>query len=77
MKAVVAERGQVTIPKPIRDRLGIRPKTVLEFHEDRGRVIAVKVGKQDPVGRVMGTLNIPGGTGEVMRQLRGPDADGR
>jgi antitoxin PrlF len=33
MKAVVAERGQVTIPKRLRDRLGIRPGTVLEFQE--------------------------------------------
>ena len=33
MKAKVADRGQVTIPKALRDRLGIRPGTVLDFHE--------------------------------------------
>ena len=27
MKAIVAERGQVTIPKALRDKLGIRPGT--------------------------------------------------
>ena len=28
MKAIVSEKGQVTIPKPYRDQLGIRPGTV-------------------------------------------------
>jgi len=36
MRAKVAERGQVTIPKVLRERLGIRPGTVLEFKEDQG-----------------------------------------
>ena len=44
MKARVAERGQVTIPKRLRDRLGVKPGTVLEFSEERGRLIAVKSG---------------------------------
>jgi AbrB family looped-hinge helix DNA binding protein len=42
MKAVVAERGQVTIPKRLRERLGIRPGTVLEFREDADRLVAEK-----------------------------------
>ena len=36
MQAIVAERGQVTIPKALRERLGITPKTVLDFHEEDG-----------------------------------------
>ena len=44
MKDRVAERGQVTIPKRLRDRLGVKPGTVLEFSEERGRLIAVKSG---------------------------------
>ena len=39
MKAKVAERGQVTIPKRLRDRLGIRPGTVLEFAEEQGKLV--------------------------------------
>ena len=42
MRAKVAERGQVTIPKVLRERLGIRPGTVLEFKEDQGKLVAVK-----------------------------------
>jgi len=48
MKSRVAERGQVVIPKPLRDRLGVRPGTVLEFSEERGRLIAVKANEPDP-----------------------------
>ena len=36
MKARVAERGQVTIPKRLRERLGVKPGTVLEFSEEIG-----------------------------------------
>ena len=42
MKAVVAERGQVTIPYRLRQKLGITPKTVLDFHEEHGRLVAEK-----------------------------------
>jgi len=41
---VVSEKGQVTIPKQLRDRLGIQPGEVLEFEEDGGRLIADRVG---------------------------------
>jgi AbrB family looped-hinge helix DNA binding protein len=42
MKAVVAERGQLTIPKRLRERLGIRSGTVLEFREEAERLVAAK-----------------------------------
>lgn len=70
MKATVAERGQVTIPKKLRDRLGIVPHTVLEFHEDNGKLIVVKADQSDPVSSVIGCLKIDKGTDELIRQLR-------
>jgi antitoxin PrlF len=70
MKAVVAERGQVTIPKPLRDRLGIVPRTVLEFHEENGKIIMVKAAEKDMVENVLGCLKIDGGTDTVMAELR-------
>ena len=42
MKVIVSEKGQVTIPKHLRDRLGIKAGQVLEFHEESGRLVAVK-----------------------------------
>ncbi len=71
MKARVAERGQVTIPKRLRDRLGVRPGTILEFSEERGRLIVVKAGNIDPVGEVLGCLGKRIHTDAVMTQLRG------
>ncbi len=71
MKARVAERGQVTIPKRLRERLGVKPGTVLEFSEEHGRLIAVKAGGRDPVSEVLGCLGKRLSTETVMAQLRG------
>jgi len=71
MKATVAERGQVTIPKILRDKLGIRPGTRLDFMDDRGKLVAVKVGDEDPVGRVFGCLGRGLKTDATIRSLRG------
>jgi antitoxin PrlF len=71
MKARVAERGQVTIPKRLRERLGVKPGTVLEFSEDHGKLIAVKTGGLDPVSEVLGCLGKRLNTEAVMAQLRG------
>jgi len=71
MKAVIAERGQVTIPKTLRERLGMKPGTTLEFSEERGRLVAVKVSPADPVARVYGCLGRKFDTDAFMAQLRG------
>lgn len=74
MKSTVSEKGQVTIPKAVRDRLGIRPGTELEFEADRGRLVGRKVITEDPVDAVYGILRDEGSTDEVMERLRGkPD----
>ncbi len=52
--AIVAERGQVTIPKALRDRMGVRPSTVLSFSVKDGALIAVKAVKEEPVSYVRG-----------------------
>lgn len=71
MNAIVAERGQVTIPKPLRQRMGITPRTVLDFHEENGRLIVVKASGGDPVSRVMGCLKLNKTTNAFMEALRG------
>ena len=42
MNAIVSEKGQVTIPKPIRDDLGLEAGSILAFAEDEGRIIVTK-----------------------------------
>ena len=70
MKAIVAERGQVTIPKPLRDKLGIRPGTELEFAAKNGTLVARKA-ETDAVSRVFGCLGGQGNTDKFIRALRG------
>ena len=71
MKALVADRGQVTIPKPLRERLGIAPRTVLDFWEENGRLVAQKAFQADPVTEVLGCLVLHRDTDEILTEMRG------
>lgn len=71
MKAKVAERGQITIPKALRERLGIRPGTVLDFREDHGRLIAVKTATTDAVDQVYGKFGRGRRTETIIQEIRG------
>ena len=71
MKAKVAERGQVTIPKALRDRLGIRPGTVLDFKEDHGKLIAVKTATEGVVDQIYGKLGSGRRTDSIIQEIRG------
>jgi len=74
MKATVSEKGQVTVPKPLRERLDIRPGDELDFREEDGQLIALKATREDPVDAVYGSVNLGRSTDEIIRELRG-DAD--
>lgn len=57
MKAVLSEKGQVTIPKSVRERLGLKPGTVIDFRTEKGRLIGTKVDSgTDEVLAVTGIL---------------------
>ena len=71
MKAKVAERGQVTIPKALRERLGIVPGTVLDFIEEQGRLIAQKTEAVDAVDQVFGRLGRGRNTDDILQEIRG------
>ena len=74
MKSTVSERGQVVIPKPLRQKLGIRPGQQIDFRIERGRLIAAKVMDQDPVDSVYGILRLGRPIDDVLVDLRGePD----
>jgi antitoxin PrlF len=71
MKAVVSEKGQVTIPKVLRERLGIKPGEELDFQEQEGRLVATKISHRDPVDAVYGILSLDVSTDEFIAELRG------
>jgi AbrB family looped-hinge helix DNA binding protein len=78
MKSVVSEKGQVTIPKRLRDRLGLRPGSVLDFEEVDGRLIGRRMVPPDHLDGLVGILpRPPGGTDALVRELRGPGPDDR
>jgi hypothetical protein len=58
-------------PKRLRERLGVKPGTVLEFSEEHGRLIAVKSGGADPISEVYGCLGKKIDTDATMARLRG------
>ena len=75
MKTRVSEKGQITIPKAVRTRLGLRTGQVLDVYEEGGRLIATKAVSEDRVQRAFGILKLSGSTDELIEELRGkPDA---
>lgn len=72
MEATVAERGQITLPKAVRDALGLTKGTLLKVELDGNRIILRK-NVDDAVSRARGKFKLPAGvtTDDVMRELRG------
>ena len=74
LKAVVAERGQVTIPKQLRDKLGIKPGAVLKFEMKESKMIISKEHADNPVAQVLGILKGKtrySSTDEYINEIRG------
>ena len=52
MTTTVTAKGQVTIPKAVRDLLGIAPGTEVDFHRAAdGSVVLVRADKKQPASR--------------------------
>ena len=75
MATTVTSKGQVTIPKPVRDRLGIVPGSSVEFELTQdGRVQLRKVGGTRPASRfdaLRGSAGSGLSTDEIMALTRG------
>jgi AbrB family looped-hinge helix DNA binding protein len=76
MSATVTSKGQVTIPKPIRDRLGIKPGTKVAFVIDgEGRAFLKAEGRPalqpSRFERMRGTADARLSTDEIMALTRG------
>ena len=73
MKASVSEKGQVTIPKPIRDKLGFEPGSVIEFRTRNGVLLGRKADPaEDPILAVTGIIELAEEVDEYLSKTRGP-----
>jgi len=76
MAVTVTSKGQVTIPKPVRDRLGIKPGSKLDFEvTEDGRAFLRALGKgrvrPSRFERMRGTATSGLTTEEIMALTRG------
>lgn len=67
----VTEKGQVTIPKEIRERTGIEPGDELVFELENGEVRVRKEVQENPFTKWKGRLDTGKSTEEIMEELRG------
>ena len=75
MKAQVTSKGQVTIPKELRDRLGIEPGEQVDFTASEDGIRLRKVVDRGKQRRALGCLKrelegraVP----DLLKELRGP-----
>lgn len=75
MKALVTSKGQVTIPKELRDQFGIQPGVQVDFSAAGDGIRLRKVVDRRQSARVLGCLKkeLAGrSVAELMEELRGP-----
>ncbi len=77
MTTTMTPEGQVTIPKPIRDRLGLGPGSEVDFQVAAdGRVVLVKADTGSGArrfGRLRGSATSGLSTDQIMALTRGED----
>jgi antitoxin PrlF len=68
----VSERGQITIPKALRDRFGIYKNVEVEmFPTKEGILIQKRSRRGHPVDSVYGILSRPSDTDTYIEEVRG------
>lgn len=67
----LTSKGQVTVPKSLRDKYGLQPSSAVEFVDD-GRGIRIRpLEGQTPVDRVYGLLRLRLRSDSLVTKLRG------
>ena len=68
----ISKRGQITIPKQIRDRFGIGPNVEVEITPTNdGLLIRKRTALKHPVERVYAILQSNGNTDAYIEKIRG------
>lgn len=69
----VTSKGQITIPKEIRRRMGVGPGDKVEFKEAEGKFVLAKRVERSPFEQYIGYLKKKRGrkSDEIIAELRG------
>ena len=68
----ISERGQITIPKRFRDRLGMNKDVEVEITPtEHGLLIQKRAAAQHPVERISGILDDPFDVDQYIEEIRG------
>ena len=59
MNATLSEKGQVTIPKALREAMGMVSGSVLSFSEMEGKLVVTRVLASDPIKKWRGKGSLP------------------
>jgi AbrB family looped-hinge helix DNA binding protein len=77
MSTTVTTKGQVTIPKPVRDLLGLKPGTKVEFSAGaNGEIVLKRADEKRPPSRFAKFIGHAGpglSTDEITALMRGDD----
>ena len=75
MSMRVTTKGQVTIPQPIREKLGISPSSEIDFVEAKGKVYIVKKKGSSPerhaFRKLRGVASVKMSTEAILSLTRG------
>lgn len=81
MVSRLTEKGQVTIPKPLRESLGLEAGHELEFEEREGTLVVRRRAQADPLRSLVGLVRERIDIDAYLEETRGPrweaDLDGR
>lgn len=67
----ISTKGQVTVPKKIRDRFGLKPGQLVEFKVSRGQVVLLKASNSIRMRKWVGAIKLEQPVDEFVRKARG------
>ena len=76
MRSTLTSKGQITLPKELRDQLGLHQGDLVEFVEESGHTIIRRVSPpENPILRWVGAAPLPDGVSSTdwVRDARGWD----